>query len=446
MYIKKVTIDNIRSISHFEMEFPQPAGWHVLIGDNGAGKSSVVRAIAAALIGPEEIGGVLPIWSEWLREGALTGKFELEILQDRSVDIAGRGQPAKNKNIINLFSLSKDNDRYVSLTTNANANTISPLNYNWSVNKGWFSVAYGPFRRFTGGDEKRNRVYLAYPKKAGPHLSVFGEDIALTEALNWLKELDRKRIKQTQSVQSNQVEESNVAYRNESEVLFQSIKSFINKSGLLPHGAQFDSVDLDGDVVFKDGNGNPVKVTQMSDGYRSILSLMFELIRQLVDNYGADMVFANLKTDAMEAIFIPVPGVVLIDEIDAHLHPTWQTRIGQWFTQYFPNIQFIVTSHSPLVCRACEKGSIWRLAAPGSGHESGEITGVEKERLVFGNILDAYGTEVFGQSPVRSEKSNEKLERLGKLNMLSAFGKISSEEETERQELQQIFPTDAPII
>ena len=52
MYINKVTIDNIRSIEHLEMEFPNgaEAGWHVLLGANGAGKSTIVRAIAAALI------------------------------------------------------------------------------------------------------------------------------------------------------------------------------------------------------------------------------------------------------------------------------------------------------------------------------------------------------------------------------------------------------------
>jgi predicted ATP-dependent endonuclease of OLD family len=45
MYLQKVTIHNIRSITDLEMEFPNPAGWHVLIGENGSGKSSIIRAI-----------------------------------------------------------------------------------------------------------------------------------------------------------------------------------------------------------------------------------------------------------------------------------------------------------------------------------------------------------------------------------------------------------------
>ena len=50
------------------------------------------------------------------------------------------------------------------------------------------------------------------------------------------------------------------------------------------------------------------------------------------------------------------PGVVLIDEVDAHLHPTWQRRIGLWFREHFPKLQFIVSTHSPLICQAATVG------------------------------------------------------------------------------------------
>jgi len=431
MFIEKVKISNIRSIEYFEMVFKNYAGWHVLIGDNGSGKSSIVRAISAALIGNEQIAGILPIWNEWLREGCDNGKIELEILADINFDVAGKGKLTKNT-ILNIFELKKNKDKYVTLSTNSNNIQRPPTNYNWSNNSGWFSAAYGPFRRFTGGEDKRNKVYNAYPK-AGAHLSIFGEEVALTESLDWLKELDRRRLKQQDNNQPN----------NEAEQLFNKIKKFINKSGVLPHNSQFEGVDIEGDIIFKDGFQNSIKVTQLSDGYRSILSMIFELIKQMIKNYSIEKVFANIDNTEIN---IPVPGVVIIDEIDTHLHPTWQIKIGHWFTQFFPNIQFIVTTHSPLICRASENSSIWSLTTFPNKIESKEITGIEKEKLIYGNILDAYGTEVFGQSPVRSNKTNEKLSLLGKLNMLAAFGKISEEQEQERLKLQQIFQTDVPII
>jgi hypothetical protein len=157
----------------------------------------------------------------------------------------------------------------------------------------------------------------------------------------------------------------------------------------------------------------------------------------MLDKYSPSEVFSELHNSNK----IPLPGVVLIDEIDAHLHPSWQTRIGQWFTQYFPNLQFIVTTHSPLICRACEKGSIWRLAAPGSNQESGEVTGTQRDRLIYGNVLDAYGTQVFGAATARSAQANDKLNRLAELNIKSITGNITVKEEQEYLELQSIFPT-----
>jgi hypothetical protein len=125
--------------------------------------------------------------------------------------------------------------------------------------------------------------------------------------------------------------------------------------------------------------------------------------------------------------------------VDVHLHPTWQTRIGQWFTKFFPKIQFIVTTHSPLICRASINGTIWRLAAPGSKNVSGEITGTDKNRLIYGNILDAYGTEVFGETITIPEQTTAKLNRLTELNQKSMMGDTSPVEENELYELKSFI-------
>ena len=457
MYIKTVEIENIRSIQKFKMHFEKPAGWHVIIADNGAGKSTLIRSIAATLIGPNQITAILPVWEEWLSKDKNTGKVHLEIEPNWDVDAqSGSGRPVKS-NISNKFNFKRDSKLgTVSLSTNAKQSKMSPTKYNWGTSDGWFSVSYGTFRRFTGGDEKRNRAFYAAPK-AGAHLSAFGEDVALTEALSWLKELDNRRLREEREA-IRDVERSNISDEKKERVIavkkqylvkklessktINSISEFINKSSLLPHGAQFDGFDLDGNLIFIDGRGNPVPVVEMSDGYRSVLSMIFELIRQMIATYGIDKVFEHVTQGNIE---IPVQGVVMIDEADAHLHPSWQTRIGEWFTKYFPNIQFIITTHSPLICRSAEKGTIWRLATPGKEEEAGEVIGVERERLIHGNILDAYGTELFGQSPVvRTQKSEDKKKRLGILNAKLAFDKITDEENQERIKLSKTLSTDDP--
>ena len=291
----------------------------------------------------------------------------------------------------------------------------------WGGKAGWFSAGFGTFRRFSGGLEETRNLY-SNPEYARltAHLTIFTEDVDLRESIKWLQNLQFKSLEKSE---------------NESKLL-ENLINFINNGGLLPPNVKLNRVNSD-DVFLMDSTGKEISIYQMSDGYKSALSLVFEMIRLMVLTYQEEP-FKNNKD------FIDITGVILIDEIDAHLHPTWQTEIGKWFTKCFPNIQFIVTTHSPLVCRACENGSIWRIATPNTDQLSEQVTGIERDKLIYGNILDAYGTELFGESPIRSEQSQGKLERLGYLNMLFAFNKISKEEEKERQELQIILSTDAP--
>jgi predicted ATPase len=433
MYIQKAEIKNIRSIIDFEIEFKNPAGWHVLIGDNGAGKSTIIRSMALALV-RNEVSGLRENWSNWLSFSESRGQIEASLQKSFEYDSSYVGGLLLTfqDSVFLKVSFERSNDLvefsfdFSSRNTTGENLTVSPP----ITKNGNFSVAFGPYRRFESGSEDWKRIF-ENPSFASlaAHLSVFGEDIAFTEVVSWLKYLDY------QSLEENKA----------SEHTLENIKKLINhkyeEESFLPHNAKLESVSSEG-VFFKDGNGIIIPLNQMSDGYLSALSLIFELIRQLVRVYGSELVFKNIEEGEM---FIDLPGVVLVDEIDAHLHPTWQTRIGQWFLKYFPKLQFIVTTHSPLVCRAAENGSIWRLAAPGSDEKSGEITGLDRERLIYGNILDAYGTEVFGADVSISQESVEKQEKLVRLSKKKMLGAISSDEEEKLQDLKKVFTTDAPI-
>jgi predicted ATPase len=423
MYIKSVELTNIRSIKTFKMEFTDPKGWNVIIGDNGTGKSSIIRAIALALVGPEEALGLRADWRDWLNQHAQEGRIQLYIDPAKEDKHTGKSAKLKNWLIPNELTFKRSNGS-VSLSSNKKTKEdIDPGRYNWGEGGGWFSVAYGPNRRFAGGNQDWTKVFYSQPK-LGAHLSAFGEDVALTEATDWLVKLQYQYLENKPTGD-----------------IIEDIKRLVNSPDFLPHRAEIESISSEG-VIFKDGNGTLINVNQMSDGYRSILSLTFELIRQLVRVYGADATFKHIRINEM---FVDLPGVVLIDEIDAHLHPSWQTRIGQWFTKYFPEIQFIVTTHSPLICRAAEKGTIWRLAPPGSDLPSIEVTGIDRERLINGNILDAYGTDMFGEHVSISEESNAKLNEMADLNIKSLMGNISEKEESRLHELKTIFPTENPV-
>jgi energy-coupling factor transporter ATP-binding protein EcfA2 len=430
MYIREIVIQNLRSIESFEMKFDSDhcAGWHVVIGDNGAGKSTLVRAIALALTGPFEAPALRQNWDSWLRKGSNSGGIRLYVDYEPGIDrITGRGRqiltlvPAG----LRLKRLVDDQPNSVVLKPEE-FDGFDPSRYLWGTGPGWFSSSYGPFRRFAGGDQTYDKLFFSHPRLAR-HLSAFGEDIALTEALNWLHALHVKKLE-----------------KHPDGLILEDLKRLINEGGLLPHGAKFESMSSEG-IVFKDGNGNEIPVGELSDGYRSILSMTFELIRQMVGAYGAEQVFRSIRQGQMK---IDVPGVVIVDEIDAHLHPTWQRRIGAWFCQYFPKVQFIVTTHSWMVCQSADKGTVWRLPRPGGDtHASGRIKGHELQQLIFGDATDAYGTELFGTDITRSNASKEKLLRLAQLNQKSRRGStLSPPEAKELDVLRALLPTASSSI
>ena len=117
-------------------------------------------------------------------------------------------------------------------------------------------------------------------------------------------------------------------------------------------------------------------MSDLSDGYRTALALALALLRHI--SYCFDIEKVIDIDDAYSAV--TAEGVVLIDEIDSHLHPEWQRTIGDWLHRTFPRIQFIVATHSPLIPERVSRddGMVVRLVRRTQG--KGEVVDAECER------------------------------------------------------------------
>lgn len=441
MYLRKFSVSGIRSVNSLDMEFEKgrEAGWHVLLGANGSGKSSVVRSLALLQMGEKEAYAARQDFSRWIQTGSdtatISGTFSMEEGYD---DLTGKGQPPK-KSILGKVEIAR---------SAASSVKQAELKFTgeriqralWGAGKGWFSASFGPFRRFTGGDRIYDRLFVSNPRLA-PHLTALGEDVALTEAVSWFSSLVRQVNIEFATGKSDDVS----LFKQPALQVISTVMSFINNNSFLPYGATIVGLTSE-DMLVRDGNGVQVTLDQLSDGYRSALSMTLELIRQMFELYGHERMLSSF--DELTGT-IQAPGVVAIDEVDVHLHPNWQRDIGRWLTKFFPRIQFIVTTHSPIVCRAVAdtsgtvNGSVWQLPSPGSSRQFRQIVGAELEQLLFGDILEAYGTHLFGDEITRSPAGQNRVARLAALNTLALSRRLTVAEQSERRMLRAAFTKDA---
>ncbi|WP_418120018.1 AAA family ATPase [Variovorax sp. 350MFTsu5.1] len=116
------------------------------------------------------------------------------------------------------------------------------------------------------------------------------------------------------------------------------------------------------DRLMPDGSTRTLRISQLSDGYRVVLGLTMDLARRMAQANS------RMHSDGMQIISpLDLPAIALIDEVDLHLHPSWQQRVLTDLMQTFRNTQFIVTTHSPQVLSTVKRENIRVIGQDSSG-------------------------------------------------------------------------------
>ena len=104
------------------------------------------------------------------------------------------------------------------------------------------------------------------------------------------------------------------------------------------------------EIAYRDGSGKLMRipVNQLSDGYKSTISLVADIAYRM----------AVLNPQLLGDVCNETDGIVLIDEVDLHLHPKWQQRILGDLTEIFPKVQFIISTHAPEVINSVSKENV----------------------------------------------------------------------------------------
>ncbi|MGB8452667.1 MAG: AAA family ATPase [Anaerocolumna sp.] len=101
----------------------------------------------------------------------------------------------------------------------------------------------------------------------------------------------------------------------------------------------------------KDGELEKLPMKMLSDGLKITISMVADIAYRM----------AVLNPQLLDNVLEETPGIVLIDEVDMHLHPEWQKRIVEDLNYIFPNVQFIMTTHSPSILANVKKEHVLLL-------------------------------------------------------------------------------------
>ena len=384
------------------LDFKRPDGsirrWNVIIGENGTGKTTLLQLMAMALAGQKAASVLLPRPIGWVRTGAQRAEIKATILPtfaQRDAEINGAPIQAKYA-IIEGDSEDSESDgpSILELPGSARSRLLKLPS--------WFAAGYGPFRRLSGCSSQAARLAKTNSREAR-FVTLFREDAALIHCEQWLKDLDYARL------DSNDTER-----QQHSATLLESVRDTINNY-LLPPGVSLESINPRG-VYFRTPYGTQIALSDLSDGYRAMLALSIDLLRHLSRSYEKWILQSS-------EWLRHVTGVVLIDELDTHLHPTWQREISFWLKERFPRLQFIVATHSPFVPQAADEGGLYVLRRPPNANA---VEVFVDEPYVRGWRADQILSILFDTPGMYDPDTERRLREYACLKVLAEMGQLAA--------------------
>ena len=307
-YMKSIRIENFRLISKMELEFQK--GINLLIGDNGVGKTSILDAIAISL--RETIGSFNVTQKKMETKDISVGEEKAiiySVVSDGKEEYyAAQGINSKGKSLIFL-----DKEKRKRLSVYLSNRYLYPVISYHCVSAGKQEKPYKTLKR------DRMQGYVGC-------LNGRADILLVTK---WL----------------------NKAQDDEKDKYFSIINEFLKN--MLPERI-IDITYNQEEFMVKTGQ-KEVPLSYMSSGFQSILNLVMDISFRLT--------VLNPSIAHPAKMF----GIVLIDEIELHLHPKWQWSVLSCLEKMFPNIQFIISTHSPMIISSCKKCNLISLSINSNG-------------------------------------------------------------------------------
>ncbi len=371
MRIDFLELYNFRNIEQQRIEF-KDKNFVVLIGDNGSGKTAILEAITKAFVPvlraiSSEAVKECDLTNSDIRDG--TGETAVRI----GVSLEGKTYIWTNKRRVRSITLIENTTEQKTQAPN----DIKPLKAKYVECAEKKAL---PLVLYYGTD----RIIREIPQRG--HIKSFEVADALRNCFNnasyfrdfydWFKteeDIELRRLRDNPKYKNPKLNCVRMA-------LERMIKGYTNlRIELSPSR-----------MLITNAEGIDLQINQLSGGYKAVLSVVADIAKR--------MSIANPESENP----LEEEAVILIDELDLHLHPKWQKTIVEDLKRTFPNCQFIISTHSPFIIQSLSAAELFDIStmhyAAGSGSYNGwsieaiqeQKMGVEPKTAAFNERLEAF--------------------------------------------------------
>lgn len=363
MFLRKLELEDVRGFRRASLSFVNSQGeirpWTLLLGANGVGKSTLLRAIALVTTGSDAMTDVIGRPHEWVRNGAKRAVIRAEL------QVGGRPNAE--------IELEIHRDDTIRTLLDRNERSFMEIDQLLAT-EGLPTVGYGVSRRAsTEALRARARTGIVQPR-ASAVATLFSPFEELVSIQSWAMDLDYRK----------------------GEGALQLMRHAL-QSILMP-GVEFVDIDKDQrELVFRTEDGD-LPFSQLSDGFQSVVAWVGDLLFRLTDTFG-------ILDDPLAAA-----GLLLLDEIELHLHPRWQRRLAPYLRQLLPNFQIVATTHSPLTAQQVDEGELFAIERGPRGPTIVPFAGEPRKLFIHQLLADP----IFG-IPMSSKFVEDARDRLREL-------------------------------
>lgn len=402
MQLHEIKIRNFKQFEDIRIEFSDQ--FNLIVGDNGVGKTSVLEAILVALGGfLSGIDGVksMHFTRDEIRrksisygDASIETEYELpiEVVSDLSVEGRSFVFSRQKRKVASARSTIEPRD-----ITHYAASMIKDLDKIMPV------ISYqGILRVGSQIKEKWNDPFDKKSVRMNGYIDCLNSASDMKMITNWCRRMDHISLQRGAVV-------------TEYRAVTNAVGAFMKKMFDSGETVQIYYDASEGEIVYKkDGQVLPLRM--LSSGFRTLVGMVMNIAYRM----------AVLNPFLRQAITTQTDGIVLIDELDMHLHPKWQWRVVSALKETFPRVQFIVTTHSPqIISSMSETDKIISLSGQEQNSNTPCYLDAPKGWLVGDILQEKMGT------------SNRTPEVAAQLSRLQVLGRKRAKKEATDTELAE---------